>query len=956
MSEDPPASRRSDSPYATTSGADYLSSLSRFIQTHESSLAAYYGLPSASASRRTNASNAPVGGGGGGPSWGTILSLGILPSSSETNPSPASSLTTPRREPVVLKFDPHHLYYILLKFDELGLPISGQEEEEDSLNIKLERGKTHSKPMILEPPRSQATTSTGTGMMLEIINEGSGSKSPSLFSGFFGGGGGTSQKKKMDVDERSVTSGKSSSFSFGSGWWGLGSTPGSRTSTTTTKGSQEDEASLVRYVYSSCTKLPALKLSPFILTHSSLSTSSRRSSSSQLPPEAVEGFLDCPPPSTCVPLSLFHSLTSLYLEDLDPRSFIGWEKLAIQLRKLEVVRGGIEDVGELVCDCVVEDEERVKRRREGNGAAEETVGESRRKRSEASSTNDDSSPTTKKKSLDCYPQPSKLAWSFLRHLSLHDNSLTFIPSQPLSHLSLLTSLDLSSNLLISVPPSLSSLPCLRSLNLRDNMIDNLHSLPSILGAIEVLNLSQNRLENLSGLDRLLALERLDLRGNRVWEALEVSRLSRLPRLKELWVKENPFSRDVVEGGEENWRVKCFAYFKEERLHDENEKEEGSVRIDGKFIEGRTEKKLVEMEVLKRTGGGGGARNGMMRRRASEGLFGVNGNGSRSRERESTSTTTTTNGNGPKKVVVEPRRRNVTAPLSARQREPSTTNDVDSPCPSLSSSPVVGGGIPPPLSSPTKAQAGKRRKPRRIVDLDGAPLMSPANSLPLSPGCHQTLQSDSDDLTSTTTNGTSSSGPETARVEVPSLETPSTPSTPTKQRQKFASSPSRIGISPNAFPSSSPMNSPSNSRISSSSRKERVSLSTYEAPEMNSNQPSAASGTSAAGGGGGEALRKKIEKLREEVGENWLSVLGEREARATQEQERVSLERKKKREEEKQQEEVGGSNEEQKQGSEQAGEAAGHDGREEPSIEGLAVSAGVEVVQKKKGKKKKGKGK
>jgi len=909
-----PSTAPTQSPHASISGPAYLSALSKFITTHESALAAYY-----APRLRHSASNGGVtNGGGGGPSWGTILTLGILPDSPAAPPPSSSSrrptppTATPRKDPLVLQFDPHHLYYILLKFDELGLSTG------DELDIKVEGG--HARPMSVDHTAAQ-----GAGM-IDIVNEGT-APTPSLLAGMFGfrGGLGSGGSRKQD-DTRSVMSGKSS-FSFGSGWWGLAGGGGS------TNQPQSDEPTQVRHIYSSCTKLPALKLSPFIFSPSS---QSQTPSISRPPSQAVEGFEDCPPPSTCVPLSLFHSLTSLYLQDLDPRAFAGWDVLSIQLKKLEVVRGGIEDVGELICDCVVEDEARSKRKRAQEGSANETVGAGRRKRTEGS-TSSGQLDESNIPSNDSYPSPSKLAWSSLRHLSLHDNSLTFLPAPPLSHLPMLTSLDLSSNLLISVPPALSTLTSLRSLNLRDNMIDNLHSLPTILGAIEVLNLSQNRLENLSGLDRLLALERLDLRGNRIYEALEVSRLARLPNLREVWIKENPFARLKEEGGEEGWRIKCLAYFEEERLskRDPAETEEEGVRIDGRWIEGRTERKAVEAEVAKRSGGAF-LPSRTMRRRASTGFGSTQGEAS--------------NGAGlgmgvaPKKVVVEPRRRVVTAPMSAQSpRQRSSTAYEASPPGSLSTSPVLGG--PPRPLSPSKP--ARRRKPKRIVDLD-APL---SGGIPPVASSSTQQQSDSD---ATTT----SSGPDGGKRATTSLATvqepdssPSNstgPTTPRKQpsshHQKFASSPSHTRISParNDFASLAPSTSPTKSRINS--RRERVSASTYEAPLGGGYGEATSSGGE--GAGGGEALRRKIEKLREEVGENWLSVLGEREARALQQKQKEDdKDRAGKAEPPKEEGRIVQAEEEAEPRRQQSEEA----------VEGLAVSNGVKVV-KKKGKKKKGKGK
>ncbi|GAA5965002.1 hypothetical protein JCM3765_004823 [Sporobolomyces pararoseus] len=921
------ASSIPSNPHASISGSLYLSRLSRFIQTHERALAAYY--PPPTPRRQTTPQE------GGGPSWSTILSLGILPSSTSTSSSSPSTSPLPPNDRLVLSFDPHHLYYILLKFDELGFSTG------DSLDIKLsssDGGKDFTKPLLLDHTSTTTTTDGAIGR-LEIIREGNSfGKTQSLFSGFFGNNHSTTNSpppSRKEDDSKSFS--QSSSFSFGSGWWGLG---GGESSTTIPKEQpqQQDESSLVKHIYSSCTKLPALKLSPFIFQPPN---SSNRAFGSSLPFEAVSGFEDCPPPFTCVPLSIFHSLTSLYLQDLDPRSFTGWDKISIGLKKLQIVRSGIEDVCELICDCVVEDEQRSLRKKNGETLSQEFVGQIRNKRTNTTTTQE-------AVTSGCYPKPSKLAWSSLRHLSLHDNSLTFIPLEPLTHLTLLTSLDLSSNLLISVPPSLSQLPFLRSLNLRDNMIDNLHSLPTILGAVEVLNLSQNRLENLSGLDRLLALERLDLRENRVWECLEISRLSRLKNLKELWVERNPFSRGIEQGGEESWRIKCWSYFLEERAQDvEEDDEDLMIKIDGRGINGRSERKLVELEVEKRTGGNFKQR---VRRRAST---------TRLKEQNHSTSSTTNGGVLPKKVVVEPRRRVVTAPNldhHNHQRQTSSTSTQQlSTSPNLSSSPTR-----PSQSHHHHHQQQQRRKPRRIVDLD-----TPPSSTIITPSSNnvRAQQSDSDATTDAT-----SSGPESSR-NLP-LIPPSTMLTPSKvrqqqQQQKFNSSPSRIRHSPNLIIiNNNEDNQETNSSLrATTTRRDRISTSTFEdslnpqvSSELMTPVNSGASGA-AAGGGGGEALRKKIEKLREEVGENWLSVLGEREARAAAllqvEQERKQRQQQEE-EDESNQTRVGGKAESSGAGQTDPERELERSQREEPSIEGLTVSAGVKVV-KKKGKKKKGKG-
>ncbi|CAK5281484.1 unnamed protein product [Mycena citricolor] len=159
------------------------------------------------------------------------------------------------------------------------------------------------------------------------------------------------------------------------------------------------------------------------------------------------------------------------------------------------------------------------------------------------------------------PPPTELSalkWAFLRHLSLSDNSLTFFPSTCIPYLTSITHLDLSSNLLVSVPPNLSALYHLVSLNLSDNMIDSVLGIYQQLGQVLYVNLARNRLESLCGLERLSALERIDLRHNLIDESAEIGRLAALPNIQEIWVDGNP----LVEF-EEGYRVTCFEYFQKE---------------------------------------------------------------------------------------------------------------------------------------------------------------------------------------------------------------------------------------------------------------------------------------------------------------------------------------------------------------------------------------------------------
>lgn len=80
----------------------------------------------------------------------------------------------------------------------------------------------------------------------------------------------------------------------------------------------------------------------------------------------------------------------------------------------------------------------------------------------------------------------------------------------------------------------------------------------MLGQVLTLNLAANRIESLCGLERLVALERVDLRHNLVHESGEVGRLATLPNLSAIWIEGNP----LVEL-EENYRINCFNLFRKE---------------------------------------------------------------------------------------------------------------------------------------------------------------------------------------------------------------------------------------------------------------------------------------------------------------------------------------------------------------------------------------------------------
>ena len=87
------------------------------------------------------------------------------------------------------------------------------------------------------------------------------------------------------------------------------------------------------------------------------------------------------------------------------------------------------------------------------------------------------------------------------------------------------------------------------------MIESVLGIYTKLGQVLTLNLSNNRLDSICGLERLVALERVDLRSNRLEESAEVGRLAVLPNIAEVWVEKNPFIES-----EENHRINCFEHF------------------------------------------------------------------------------------------------------------------------------------------------------------------------------------------------------------------------------------------------------------------------------------------------------------------------------------------------------------------------------------------------------------
>ena len=318
-----------------------------------------------------------------------------------------------------------------------------------------------------------------------------------------------------------------SKLSLGSGWWGRTEPP--------------SVESQLKYIYSAFTKLPALSIGP-------------------PGPKVIAELAEDPPLSNAIPLDSFKNLEILECSDVDPRALLGWDKLAVSLRSLTIKKSGLDNPAHIFLDAVVDDRlrrdgdaTRSRIRKLGHRASRRGFHSSNLPETVQEESEDDLSEESPSSS-PLLSQLSPLNWARLKYLSLADNALTTFPTSMLPALTSLTHLDLSSNLLVSIP-SLSTLYNLISLNLSDNMIDSVLGIYTKLGQVLIINLARNRLDSLCGLERLMALERIDLRRNLIEESAEVGRLAVLPNIQEVWVEGNPF----VEL-EENYRVRCFDHF------------------------------------------------------------------------------------------------------------------------------------------------------------------------------------------------------------------------------------------------------------------------------------------------------------------------------------------------------------------------------------------------------------
>ncbi|KAJ4286443.1 hypothetical protein N0V90_013143 [Kalmusia sp. IMI 367209] len=575
----------------TEDGQVFIKNLAYFVRTHEKALANALQLQrqaprngqSATPSSPTATSNSSSS---TSSVWAAALSL------------PSLTFTSPTIKPAKLTLTPHHLFYLLSRFEDLGISVG-------PMNVRLENIHTD--------------------------------VSPTNYVSFLS----TAQRNKARPSDRDSIHSVSSIRSVMSGMSSLWSSL--RLSSNSVAKAEKQKAQLeedMKYLYSAFTKIPCLRLAP---DHKA---------------RLIAGYEEFPFDSA-VPLYAFKNVTALEIYDVDFRQFYGWDRLAENLRSLTVKRAGVDDPADLLINIVLDDMDKRRRRsakapsspaipwqagspagkhaqlarsdsppasptalgkqassprnsalmREGSKTSvqrQRSVSPSRPassrhgsthvygktstpniRRSSGSSGSSVRSTTTPRGSssnllsLGWIPSTK---WRFLRHLSLADNALTNISVTSLAPLAnTLQSLDLSANLFTEIPDSLATLSCLRALNLSNCMIESLHSLGrNPLPAITTLNLRSNRLGSLAGIERMLSLERVDLRDNRLTDPTEVARLTGVPYITEVFVHRNPFCKSYS-----NYRITIFNLFRRTPGYSED------IKMDSSYPSNSERKQLVD---------------------------------------------------------------------------------------------------------------------------------------------------------------------------------------------------------------------------------------------------------------------------------------------------------------------------------------------------------------------------
>ncbi|KAI4103565.1 MAG: hypothetical protein L6R37_003782 [Teloschistes peruensis] len=202
-------------------------------------------------------------------------------------------------KPAKLTLTPHHLFYLLSRFEDIGVPVG-------PLNVRTENLHAEASPANYVSFLGHSHTSRGRGDRDSIHSVKS---------------------------VRSVMSGMSAL------WLGLGST----NSNAKSEKAQTQLMLDLKYLYSAFTKIPCLQLSP------------------DQTARFIRGYEEFPF-DTAVPLHSFKNLSALDICDVDFRQFFGWDKLADQLRSLTLKRANVDNPVDLLTNIVLDDTDKRRRR------------------------------------------------------------------------------------------------------------------------------------------------------------------------------------------------------------------------------------------------------------------------------------------------------------------------------------------------------------------------------------------------------------------------------------------------------------------------------------------------------------------------------------------------------------------------------------------------------------------
>ncbi|RAL59499.1 hypothetical protein DID88_006612 [Monilinia fructigena] len=293
----------------TEDGQFFIKNLAHFVRTHEKALANALQLRRQQAPKHGSSNSISGAVGGSSVPSLTVTNQPSSASSSTTSSTLAAALSLPyltfashNVKPAKLALTPHHLFYLLSRFEDLGVPVG-------PMNVRLENLHADTSAANYVSFLSQSQRPKGRG-----------SDSGSVHS---------------VSSVRSVMSGMSSLWSN----FGLGS---GSSAARTEKQKAAIEADL-KYLYSAFTKIPCLRLAP-----------DRRA-------RLIEGYEEFPFDSA-VPLLVFKNISALEISDIDIRQFFGWDKLAEQLRSLTVKRAGVDDPADLLINIVLDDMDKRRRR------------------------------------------------------------------------------------------------------------------------------------------------------------------------------------------------------------------------------------------------------------------------------------------------------------------------------------------------------------------------------------------------------------------------------------------------------------------------------------------------------------------------------------------------------------------------------------------------------------------